>query len=203
MAKLEGDFYAIWTAVSTELEAAVFSAKHPWHLTTLATVSPVGLPQARTMALRSFESSKSTIWFHTDSRSPKCDDLVNGDGNIQLLFYDTTTKRQLRCDAKAIMHHQDAVARMRWLDAKDSSRRCYLVNPAPSAHMDERTSTLPAEFLRQVPKASQAEPGYENFAAIECRIHKMDILQLNAKGGERCQLSFKNGNLKSGQWVAP
>ena len=203
MITLEENFSEIWRAVAAQLVIAASSAKHPWHLMALATVSPDGFPQARNVVLREFEIEKPALWFHSDRRSPKILGLEISDGDAELLLYEPKQRRQLRCKVKVILHHNDTRARMRWDQAKESSRRCYLAEQGPSLEVETRQSTLPAEWQHKVPPAGESEPGFANFTAVECRIQQVDILQLNAQGSERCLLSFKDGTLTDGQWLAP
>jgi hypothetical protein len=204
LATLEQNFETIWQETSRELTEAVKRGRHPWHLMTLATISPTGLPQARTVVLRRFESSLPALFFHTDYRSPKVQELRESAGKAQLLLYSPESKRQLRCDVTINLHHEDALTRTKWDEARDSSRRCYLVNPAPSANLTERSNTLPETWQKTVPTKEEAASGYPNFTVAECRIHRADILQLNAQGGERCALEFSNdGTIQSAEWLAP
>lgn len=203
MAGLESNFEAIWQSILLELNNAAKSSHHDWHLMTLASISPDGFPEARTVVLREFESEKVALWFHTDYRSPKVIGLKIGDGDVELVLYSKTLRRQLRCRAKAILHHNDQRARMRWNESKDTSRRCYLAQTPPSEAVAHNHSVLPDEVVDKVPCIKQAEAGFVNFAAIECRISSIDILQLNAQGGERAKLYFEKGHFSKGEWLAP
>ncbi len=203
MSTLEADFPAIWHAVSQQILSATKGRGHPWHLMSLATISPDGFPEARTVVLREFEPEKPALWFHTDARSPKVLGLEISDGDIELMMYDPKQRRQLRCRGKAILHHADHRARMRWDESKETSRRCYMAGVGPSQKVDSRETTLSEEFTHKVPNHAEAEPGFTHFTAVECRINRIDVLQLNAFGGERCYLHFKQGELEKGEWLAP
>ncbi|MDG1286009.1 MAG: pyridoxamine 5'-phosphate oxidase family protein [Rickettsiales bacterium] len=203
MSILEAGFPAIWRAVSEQISLAAQGRGHPWHLMNLATISPDGFPEARTVVLREFEQDKPALWFHSDARSPKVLGLEISDGDVELMVYDPKQRRQLRCRGKAILHHADNRARMRWDASKDSSRRCYMAGTGPSERVESRDSTLPAAVTHKVPTHAEAEPGFLHFTAVECRINYIDVLQLNALGGERCKLHFQQGELEKGEWLAP
>lgn len=206
MAQLEQNFKAVWQRTFEELQMAVTSAKHPWHLITVASISD-GLPDARIVVLRGCylaEKTQHTILsFHTDYRSPKIQQF-QANPEIFLLFYDAQTKRQLRVHAKCTVRYKDEVTQKRWVNAADSSRRCYLVHPSPSMPMETRETTLPKAYLKTVPTIEQAAEGYDNFCVIECTLQKIDILQLNAQGGERCLIEFADdGTFRKAGWLSP
>ena len=58
-----------------ELAVAADQRGHPWRTPSLATVSPEGLPDARSVVLREVDPDQERLIFFTDARSPKVGQL--------------------------------------------------------------------------------------------------------------------------------
>ena len=68
-----------------DLYSAVKDAAHEYHLFTVAT-SVNNIPELRTVVLRDIDLDNYKISFHTDSRSPKYNQLIKN-SLVSALFY--------------------------------------------------------------------------------------------------------------------
>jgi pyridoxamine 5'-phosphate oxidase len=171
---------AIWQAVAVDLAAAAASARHPFHLVTVATIDAAGAPQARTVVLRGFDDPRREARFHTDIRSPKVDQ-IGTDGRVALHWYDPARRLQIRMAAQAVIHHGDAVAQVAWDATQPMSRACYSTTAAPGAPV---VAFLPAP----PPPAANDERGFDAFAVVCCHFDAVELLALHASGHERIRL---------------
>lgn len=179
--RLAGESAAtIWQTVGADLAAAAASARHPFHLVTVATVDAAGAPHARTVVLRGFDGTRREARFHTDIRSPKVEQ-IGVDGRVSLHWYDPARRLQIRIAAQAAIHHRDAIAQAAWDAAQPMSRACYTAPAAPGATL---TAFLPAP----PPPAADDERGFDAFAVICCHFDTVELLSLHACGHERVRL---------------
>jgi pyridoxamine 5'-phosphate oxidase len=175
-----GSAAAIWQTVAADLAAAAASARHPFHLLTVATVDAAGAPRARTVVLRGFDGPGREARFHTDIRSPKVDQ-IGTDGRAALHWYDPARRLQIRIAAQAAIHHRDAIAQAAWDATQPMSRACYTTPTAPGASLQ---GFLPAP----PPPPANDERGFDAFAVVCCRFDTVELLALHASGHERIRL---------------
>lgn len=169
-----------WAWVAGELAVAAGSARHPFHLLTVATVTVDGQPDSRTVVLRHFDPAARVIRFHTDIRSPKVP-AIRAEPRVALHWYDPTLRVQLRAAARATIHHGDAIALAAWAAAAAMSRACYTTTIAPGSAVDA---------FADGPAAPDAgdDTGHERFAVVSCRFEALDVLALHAAGHQRVRL---------------
>ena len=174
------------------LRSGVESRKHPMHLGVVATVAD-GKPEARTVVLRRADRDERRVCFHTDRRAPKVSELSEQPA-VSLVFYHPEERVQLRLRATAALHHGDEIAREAWRNSLLMSRACYLVKSAPSA---ELAGDLPQTGESPpAPTEEQVEPGFANFAVVECVVEEIDWLHLQAGEHARAVCRFEDG-----RWV--
>ncbi|MFY8005475.1 MAG: pyridoxamine 5'-phosphate oxidase family protein [Chitinophagaceae bacterium] len=192
---LEADIWA-------RLSAAVASAKHPFHLPAIATINEKGFPSLRTVVLRNAVATQKSIYFHTDVRSPKWQNLQNNHA-LAALFYDASARLQLRIEGKALLHYQDAYCENAWQKTGVSSRRCYLATQAPSSAMSFPSSGLPDEMNDRNPTLDESSPGYNNFGVVEIKVQQIDWLWLNSKGHRRVIFTYSSDGNFQYNWLTP
>lgn len=174
--------------------------KHPFHTASIATIHN-GLPEIRTVVLRKVLPLEKKLIFYTDYRSPKIDQ-IKLNNNISWIFYDAKSKLQMRIKTEATIHHQEEMTWKRWLDAKPESRKCYLVQPAPSSKVTSPMDGL-ADELHQLPLTEESLlPGFENFAVISNRVTEIDWLLLQHSGHRRAQFILGEKEMVM-DWVIP
>lgn len=139
--------------------------------------------------------------FHTDYRSPKVEQIKKNN-IVSWLFYDAKSRIQIRLKTVATIHYQDAITLKRWDDSRLESRRCYLVNPAPSTVANLPTDGLPENLSVKDLTDENVAIGYENFAVVKNEVTEIDWLFLNHDGHRRAQFLFSEQEVKM-QWVIP
>lgn len=174
------DAASAWAWVAGELSIAAGSARHPFHLLTLATVTPDGQPDTRTVVLRHFDPTARLIRFHTDIRSPKVQ-AIRAEPRVALHWYDPPLRVQLRTTARATIHHGDAHAAAAWAAAAPMSRAYYTTAAAPGSAVDAFPEGPPA------PDPGD-DTGRDRFAVVSCRLEAFDVLALHAAGHQRVRL---------------
>lgn len=175
-------------------------AKHPYHTPAIATMDG-NIPVIRTVVLRKVQPTERILIFYTDYRSPKIKQIMRNN-NISWLFYDAKANIQLRVKSVAEVHHQSEIALYHWKNSRLSSRKCYLVQPAPSVISDIPTDGLP-DFLQHVELTEEnIAIGYDNFAVVTCKVSSIDWLLLDRNGHRRARFDYDDEEVKM-NWVLP
>lgn len=195
------NFNKLYKKITNEFNKAIQNKTHGFHLFTIASITKNNLPKTRAVVLRNFDDASNSIFFHTDIRSPKINEL-NYNNNVMLHLYDPSQKVQLRLKAKAFIHHQDDIAQKAWEESNLFSRKCYLTELAPGDDVSAPIDGLPEKLKGTTPEAKESEEGYKNFAVISCVFSDIEYLHLDIQGHRKCILK-KNGNEIKGQWVIP
>jgi pyridoxamine 5'-phosphate oxidase len=185
---------SLWQQCADSLTAATASARHPFHLITVATMVAASGPDQRTVVLRSFDPAAGTISFHTDIRSSKVAQLA-ACPQVSLHWYDPAARVQLRISATAAVHHQDDLAVKAWTRSRATSRACYTAVKGPGAAVDA-FPTAPSIPLDDDPS------GLVHFAIVICRFSTIEILTLHADGHQRVRVQLQDQFI-SWQILAP
>ena len=171
--------HRIWT----ELQRATVDRHHEWRSPVLATTGLDGLPQARTVVLRSADASTSQLVFFTDSRSPKAAELLAQPATT-FVFWSKRLNWQLRVRAQAQVHGTGPLVESAWDRVSQSpAAGDYLAHAAPGAAMGSSTSSVHQTH---------------HLAVVVARIDSMDWLELAREGHRRARLD--NGLLT---WLVP
>ena len=183
----------IYSRVWEKLEEAVASRHEPWRTASVATVRN-NHPELRSMVLRGVDSSRKIIWFHTDLRSPKCNDLrLNSQGAV--LFHDNPDHIQLRLNGLFEFDSSSKQSDEVWKTLLPSPRRCYQGPFVPGSESPVMSSNIP-ETPEPLPV------GRENFARLILSITQMDCLVLKAKGHIRARWLFTKNGVEA-TWLNP
>ena len=149
--------------VWARLVRGVRDRRAPTHHPTLATVTPDGMPQARTVVLRAADKGTGTLDIHTDLHSAKVAGLRRTPF-AALHLWDATARLQMRLEATAtILTGPDAA--VVWAGLPDASRQSYSCQPAPGRPIAEAL-----DYARQPDPAS--------FAALRLTVPMIDALHL-------------------------
>ena len=198
----EGDWGGLAETVFTALEDGAADRRHGFHLATIATVTAKGGPALRTVVLRAVDASRRTLAFHTDSRSPKVEQLAR-DPRMAVHFYDSESGLQLRLDGRTSIHRQDAKAETGFAGATLFARRCYLAEAGPGTRLGAPGSGLPAGLEERAPRLDEVRAGLQNFAVLEMTIHRLDWMSLAAGGHRRAILEWDAEGTLTASWVVP
>ncbi|MGY6548712.1 MAG: pyridoxamine 5'-phosphate oxidase family protein [Roseinatronobacter sp.] len=171
----------VWTRLIRGVRDRRAPARHP----TLATISPEGLPQARTVVLRAADKPRAMLDVHTDLGSAKIADL-RACPHAALHVWDDSARLQIRLALDATILTGADVADA-WARVPAPSRAAYGRHPAPGAPL--------AQALAY---DSPADP--TAFAVLHLQIREMDILHL---GPAHRRARFTRATGWQGQWVAP
>jgi hypothetical protein len=197
----ETDRGAIHTLLFHLLAQGAASRHSPLHTLTLATVTPTGLPAARTVVFRAIDADQRTVRIHTDFRSPKVAELQAQPEAI-LLWYAPEWKLQLRMPARFAVHHQDAVTEAAWRETHVRSRRVYNTPNAPGLRAGTPLSDIAPQLEGQNPTAANTAPGYANFAVLVAHFDTIEWLTLSSQGNRRGELCWKEDGWHL-EWLAP
>lgn len=155
-------------------------ARHP----TLATVSPDGLPQARTVVLRAADRSGRSLTVHTSIHSGKVRDLMAHPA-AALHVWDAGQRLQIRLEAETEMTIGTDAAEA-WSQVPAHSRSAYSAQvpgvPIPHA------------------LAYGTEPDPAAFVVLHLHVVAMDLLHL---GAHHRRARFSRADGWAGQWLAP
>ncbi len=164
---------ALAARVRDELAQAVSTRGHPWRTATLATVSPEGLPDARTVVLREWDAQQDSLVFFTDARSPKVQHLQHQPQAVLVLWH-PALGWQLRMTVRTEVTFEGLAVTSRWARLKMS----------PAAQ-DYLSPLAPGESLQGLSPAGASRP---HFAVVHARVVAMDWLSLNPEGHRRARL---------------
>lgn len=182
------------------LAEGVRRGRHPYHLLVAATITPDGLPAARTVVLRRFDAEKRQLMFHTDRRSAKVDALEACPA-IALMFYDSQSKIQLRFTAQAMIHSGDALAREQWAQTRAESKLCYS-NPVGSGGVVSQAEACGMEGGEPITEPDRDAQAFAHFAVVNCQYSALDMVTLHHMGHERCLICWDAQDNLVGQWLA-
>jgi len=180
-----------------ELLKAVKDAAHDYHLFALSTTDG-NKPELRTVVLREVDNDKYRISFHTDTRSPKYQQILNNP-SISALFYDPVRRIQLRVKGLAAPSDDKILLKTLWSKLNKDSRQCYQGDLAPS-------DALPNDIIiNQIPdKSSDSDKnvyGFENFTRITIQVSEIEILMLHHLGHKRLKCKLDCDPIET-QWLA-
>ena len=146
------------------LECGAVDAEAPARFPCLATVSPEGWPEARSVALRRADRPAGELEVHTDPASDKVAAL-RANPRAALHIWEPTLRLQLRLSVTVALLTGEA-ARNRWDDIPDEARRSYGKTPRQGA-------VIPGPFSYEITAA------FEDFAVLLCRLHQIDLVELH------------------------
>jgi pyridoxine/pyridoxamine 5'-phosphate oxidase len=152
------------------LESAARDGTPPLAWPALATVSPEGRPDARTVVLRSFDGQEARMF--ADARSSKIRDLHHTPF-AALHFLDPQAMLQIRLYGSARIHQQDAVAEAYWSGFSERNRLEYQPVDAPGSTMTEARTPLDPRM------------GAAHFAVVTLTLTGIDLLQVGRKDHRR------------------
>jgi len=172
------------------LARGVADRRSAFHVPTLATVSPDGAPEARSLVLRGFDAAARSLRLHTDARSGKVASL-RAEPRCELHLYDADAGVQVRLTGRATVHGDDRVARMGWEGSRAPSRKIYSVEPGPGT---------PVAAPPAAPEDTEA--GRAVFRVILLGFDRLEWLDLDAAGHRRARFEW-HGDAPVATWLVP
>lgn len=151
---------------------------------------------------RKVDESKKIIYFHTDNRSRKFQDLQK-DNRITLLFYDARQRVQIMVKAHATFHINDALSLEKWRTTSPQARLGYMTIDAPNTKSDMPTLGYDNKFSEIKPTEIESDFFKENFTVIACQVYELEFLYLDFLGNRKANFFYENGVMSQGFWTVP
>jgi len=167
-----------------DLERATVDRKHPFRFCYLATTQVDHVPAQRMVVLRSIMPFNKLLIF-TDHRTPKVQE-IKLQNQVSLLFYHPDKQLQIRLQANAMIHHQDALCLREWSKLNDHSKTDYQSVIAPGADLLDTDGY----------NSHDASLGSTYFSIISLEPKNIDVLQLQPNGHKRIV-----GQFESREWT--
>lgn len=182
-----------WASDLSEIHAQVWARvlrgvhdrRAPTRNPTMATVTPDGRPQVRTVVLRAADKQASNLEIHTDLHSTKVTELISTPF-ASLHVWDTAAHLQLRLEANVTILKGEEVAEI-WTRVPEASRSSYGGSPAPGQPIPE------ALAYNKVPDPA-------SFAVLQLSVHTIDVLHL---GQRHRRARFERSANWEGVWLSP
>ena len=154
------------------------------HLT-LATVTPDGLPAARTVVLRAANREAPSLDVHTDVHAGKVKDVC-ATPFAAIHVWDASAHLQIRLAAEVTILTGDDVVAF-WARVPEGSRLAYGGSPSTGEPIKDSA-------------AYHKKPDPASFVVLRLAITTMDILHL---GPQHRRAYFERSDNWAGQWVVP
>jgi hypothetical protein len=197
----ELDLVAVETRCWQMLSDSVGNRKHPMRTMVVGSVSG-SMAQIRTIVMRKVETEERKIYFHTDIRSSKIDD-IQATGQLSWLAYDPTQRTQIRLFGVTILHHGDAIAQAQWNLTQHHSRRNYLL-PEGSGKKHSEDFKIRHDKLSDFSYTlEESEAGFKNFVVVVTTVEKLDWYYAHHTGNRRAGFTYDNGLLVHADWFTP
>lgn len=171
----------VWERLERGVADAAAAARHP----VLATASPEGWPEARTVVLRRAVPEGAVCEVYTDVQSAKVASLREC-ARAELHVWDAPALLQIRVAARAEVLSGPAVAE-RWAGVPEGARAAYGKRPPPGT---EIAGALDYEITA----------GRESFAVLRLHAERVEALHL---GEEHRRAVFLRGDGWTGRWLSP
>ncbi len=173
-------------------------SRDPFHTPCVATIDS-GEVNMRTVVLRKALSTLRELRFHTDTRSNKWKELAINN-SISALFYDASSRIQLRVKGKAVLHFNNDITAEAWTKTALSSRRCYLTIENPSSFSTIPTSGLTEKIEQENFTLEESEVGKEHFGIVAIQVQSIEWLWLHHAGHRRAFFDYVND---CNSWMIP
>ncbi len=172
------------------LALAADDPTHPMRLFLLATVDAHGVPDARLMVLRGAGRRLGKIWFYTDRRSEKVDQLRKRP-ELCAVAYDRRDGVQLRLRGAATIHELNSEAAQHWSQTSSIIRALYASPDSPGVPLRQPDPRLMS--MKKAMNASEEENARCNFAVIETLVESIEWLQVTGDDQRRSILYASTG----------
>lgn len=172
----------VLVSIWSRLQEGSCRSDHPFHLAGVASLNEILGVTLRTMVLRKTDPETRSLMFHTDRRSHKFADLLQ-DPALACLFYDPRTRVQIRIQARATLHTQDAVAQEQWKTLPDHSRLLYAFALPPGTESDSPLITPARVSMNQA---------RDHFAVIVAHVDSIEWLYLHPESHQRLRFTWQD-----------
>ena len=183
------------------LSVAVSNRKDPMRTMVVGSVAGT-MAQIRTVVLRKVEINEKNIYFHTDIRSSKIED-IRRTGQLSWLAYDQAQRTQIRLCGTTVLHHGNELAKTQWNLTPHHSRRNYLLPEGSGKKHSEDFKTHQDKLSDFSYTLEESEAGFKNFVVVITNVEKLDWYYAHHTGNRRAGFTYENGLLKYADWLTP
>lgn len=167
------------------LRRGAADSRSPARYPAFATVSPAGVPEVRTVALRLARQSDAVVEVHTDIVTPKVVALRAAPA-AALMVWLPKPKIQIRLTTRVDILSGEDVAEA-WDQVPPASRVSYGTSPDPGVPIGDA-------FAYEKP------PAKERFAVLRCSVTHIDLVHL---GEPHRRAGYAASDGWTGSWLAP
>lgn len=189
------DFLTIEESIWRLLEEGVSSYQSIFHTGVVATISNQ-VPHVRTVVLRGCDTTDKLIWFHTDMRSPKVEQ-IRCNTAVSWLFYDPALGLQLRMAGCAMVYYNTTLTDRTWENSRLSSKMCYTTSSAPGTIIDNPETIL---FNSTEQKEDELLRAKDRFGVVYTKVEQIDWLYLHHQGHRRGLIDYTTNRHS---WLQP
>lgn len=175
----------LWGQMWSSLHQGVSDASHPARLPTLATLSPTGWPEARSVVLRGADQGRAQLVLHTDLFSHKVASL-RATPRAALHIWDAASQLQIRLQADVDVDSGPHL-RVLWDKIPDHAQQSYGVTPPPGTEIEAAL-----DYVK--------EPDPNTFAVLRCDLVAVDLVYL---GAAHRRARYARQDDWAGQWLSP
>lgn len=193
--ELDHFFEATWDL----LDEAVVSRNSPFRTPMLATYDGNEV-HLRTIVLRKVNRKRKHLYFFTDRRSPKVDQLIRYP-QTAITFWDNVLQIQIRASGKTEMISQSEEAKNYWNKLPVSNRSNYATTKTPGSVSQINSDGLPDFWNRDLP-LEKSEFAFERFMVIKIIVESLDVLHLHKEGHQRALFKRKDSYWEK-DWLIP
>ncbi len=172
----------------------------PFRTPVLTTIND-DLPNARTVVLRSVDTTQRTLVCYTDYRSAKVAELQTNSETCWV-FWNATRKIQIRAYGAIAIHHNDEVAKAQWQKIPVRNRKDYSTKAAPGTIQVSLENQLPDFWNESGLDIQKTEHFFESFVVLACEVTKIDWLHLHREGHQRALFTWQSEQWNS-DWLVP
>ncbi|MCH7797278.1 MAG: pyridoxamine 5'-phosphate oxidase family protein [Planctomycetes bacterium] len=148
---------------------------HPMRVVVLATLGDDGSPEARLMVVRGADRSRGKLWFYTDLRSPKVQQL-RACPAVSAIAWDPACGVQLRIRGTATIDSSSPLADDHWLQASLGLQVLLHSPEDPGRPLKQPDPRLMG--MKTAMDANDEAAARRNFAVIEITITGIEWLQV-------------------------
>ena len=168
----------------------------------VGTINEIGESTLRTVVNRKVAQIDKTIYFYTDIRSRKIQNLQN-DNRVSLLFYDAKQRVQITVKATATLHIDDDLQKQKWQTTSAQARLGYMTNEAPNTVSKKPTLGYDEKFSLVKPTAVESDLYKSNFVVVACKAYELEFLYLDYLGNRKANFYYKDTILINSFWAVP
>lgn len=177
-------------------------SKDGFHTMCVGSVNANGEATQRIVVLRKTDEIAKKIYFHTDNRSRKIEDIERN-SHLSILFYDAHRRIQMTLKTTVTLHKSDNLADERWTNTNPQSRRAYMTIDAPNTYAALPTSGYEERFGHSEPTAAESDVFRQNFVVVECQATALELLYLHYEGNRKAIFNYQNGIFENSHWAVP